>query len=185
MKNAMNACRDAGVPSGMSAKQEAYAKSLRQHIMISSKKQHNWSNEEFHDMLKSWGFGSSLRKLTIQQLQTVLGIVKGDYIPDSCNELQRQLDKYSIGFLDAQGRFAWHLMKEIGWDWLRVQKYMIKKYHTLHWNVLNDEQKRGMIAMLKYYKEQGKENLSSCLRKATPSQANYTNYTKNKEGEKR
>jgi hypothetical protein len=154
-------------------KQEAYAKSLRQQVMITSKSLHNWSNDEFHEMLKSWGFGSSLRKLTIQQLQAVLGIVKGEYIPDSCNELQRQLDKYSIGFLDAQGRYAWHLMKVIGWDWFRVQKYMIKKYHTLHWNVLEEEEKRGMIAMLKYYQEKGNDNLPT----------NYTNYTKNKEGE--
>ena len=150
-RNATNACRDAGVPSGMSAKQEAYAKSLRQQIMITVKQEHAWEKEEFYNLLDEWGFGSSLRKLSIQQLQTVLGIVKGEYIPDSCNELQRQLDKYSIGFLDAQGRYAWHLMKVIGWDWFRVQKYMGKKYHTLHWNALKEEEKRGMIAMLKYY----------------------------------
>ncbi|MBI9113227.1 hypothetical protein [Maridesulfovibrio ferrireducens] len=136
---------------GLSSKQIAYMKTLRIQIMITAKRTHGWDSVEFHDVLESWGFGRSLRLLTIQQLQTVLGIVRGEYSPDAPDELKRQLEKYSIGYLDKQGRYAWHLMKEIGWDWFRVQKYMVKKYHTTHWNVLNDEQKRGMIAMLKYY----------------------------------
>lgn len=141
-----------GIERGMSAKQEAYAKSLRQQIMITVKQEHAWEKEEFYNLLDEWGYGDSLRKLDIQQLQTVLGIVRGEYAPKDPNaELKRQLDKYSIGFLDDQGRYAWHLMKVIGWEWFRVQKYMVKKYHTLHWNALKEEQKRGVIAMLRTY----------------------------------
>lgn len=136
----------------LSPKQEDYAKSLRQRIMITVKQEHGWEREDFYSMLNDWGYGDSLRKLSIYQLQTVLGIVKGEYAPKDPNaELKRQFDKYSIGFLDDQGRYAWHLMKVIGWDWFRVQKYMVKKYHTLHWNALKPDQKRGMIAMLKHY----------------------------------
>jgi hypothetical protein len=173
MKNAMNACRDAGVPSGMSAKQEAYAKSLRQHIMISSKKQHNWSNEEFHDMLKSWGFGSSLRKLTIQQLQTVLRIVKGDENPKQKEVSPRE--KYGIGRFDKQGDYVWSLIQQVGWTNDRFRKFIGKHYQTVHWNALEPKERSGCIAMLKNYLKKVERNLST----------NYTNYTKNKEGEKR
>jgi len=156
-KGTMNACRDASVPRGMTSKQVAYMKTLRQQIMITAKQEHGWDSEEFHDVLQSWGFGRSLRLLTIKQLQTVLGIVKGEYSPDAPDELKRQLDKYSIGYLDQQGRYAWHLMKVAGWDWFRVQKYMVKKYYTTHWNVLTEDQKRGVIAMLRRYAT-GEEN---------------------------
>lgn len=144
----------------LSPKQEDYAKSLRQRIMITVKQEHGWEREDFYSMLNDWGYGDSLRKLSIYQLQTVLGIVKGEYEPNNQKERKRQLDKYSIGYLDNQGRYAWHLMKLIGWDWFRVQKYMIKKYHTLHWNALKEEEKRGMIAMLKSYLKKEEEELT-------------------------
>ncbi len=138
-----------GINTGMSAKQEAYAKSLRQHIMISSKKQHNWSNEEFHEMLKSWGFGNSLRKLSIQQLQTVLGIVKGDENPKQKEVSPRE--KYGIGRFDKQGDYVWSLIQQVGWTNDKFRKFIGKHYQTVHWNALEPKERSGCIAMLKNY----------------------------------
>ncbi len=130
-------------------KQEAYAKSLRQQVMITSKSLHNWSNDEFHEMLKSWGFGSSLRKLTIQQLQAVLGIVKGEENPEQKEVSPRE--KYGIGRFDKQGDYVWSLIQQVGWTNDRFRKFIGKHYQTVHWNALEAKERSGCIAMLKNY----------------------------------
>ena len=120
---------------------EKYGKFLRQKIMASASVQ-GFSSEEFHDMLQEWGYGNSLRKLRIGELKEVRAIV---------NDWNYEKKRYGLGKLDKQGRFAWSLMKQAGWNWERLKKLILSKYKATHWNALNQSEKRGIINILKGY----------------------------------
>lgn len=53
----------------MNEKQTAYAKILRQSIMAVAIKKYNWQYDQFHEIMQEWGFGDSLRKLSISRLR--------------------------------------------------------------------------------------------------------------------
>jgi hypothetical protein len=128
----------------MSELQEKYAKSLRQKIVAIAVKQYGWDLDQLHEIMKEWGYGESLRKLSIAQLKGLKNtLIARDMTVQRNAEWQ----------LDAQGKYMWHLMKEIGWNRKRLVTLMIKKYHASHWNLLKAYEKRGVINILKTYQK--------------------------------
>jgi len=58
---------------------------------------------------------------------------------------------------DKQGAYFWSLVKKSGWTREQVQALMMKKSNKTHWNVLNQLEKRQVIAVLKKYVEKNKK----------------------------
>ncbi len=65
----------------MTKKQLAYAKQLRSNIMAISKTQPPWNQYDIHDLMSDWGFGSSLRALSIDDLHELKELLSGQYKP--------------------------------------------------------------------------------------------------------
>ncbi len=119
---------------------EQYAKNLRSRIVANIK--HNF-NVDHHELLEEWGYGSSLRKIRdIDVLKEILFVAQGGTIQSQ-----------SIGSLDEQGRYAWALMKEAGWDTRRLRSLMIKKCGVGTWKQLSTSEKKQVIQILKSYQQ--------------------------------
>ncbi len=43
------------------------------------------------------------------------------------------------------------LMKQAEWTDTELRAYMIKRFHKSHWNLLDQRERRAVIAMLQYY----------------------------------
>jgi len=130
----------------MTEKQEKFAKVTRSNIVAIAVKQYNWDLEQLHDIMEDWGFGRSLRELSLNRLLALKKTLQ------ACDMTVKRDEEWE---LDKQGKFMWHLMKEIGWNRKRLITLMIKKYHASHWNVLSANEKRGVINILKSYKKKG------------------------------
>lgn len=122
---------------------------LKSTIMAVSIKERGWDYDTLHDLMDTWGFGRSLCKLSKGELVDVLNIIRGDMKPGEVN--------YGIGALDEQGRYMWSLMKDAGWDFMRVRMWMLHHCHASHWNALYQDEKRAVIAMLKNYKAKAEQ----------------------------
>jgi len=116
---------------------EEYKKVLRKQIMAAASKR-GWDYDTFHDLMESWGYGRSLRKLKMDRLKDLLGFLNGETEKNPAD-------------LDEQGRYLWNLMKQAGWDWSRLRMLLLKKYSASHWNALGYEEKRAVISMMKKY----------------------------------
>jgi len=128
--------------------QDEYGKKLRQTIMAIAVKKYGWSYDEFHELLSEWGYPNSLRKMSIAQLKQLKGEIAG-------NPKYRYNDKWK---LDSQGKYMWHIMKSIGWSRKRLTMLMLKRYKKMHWNLLEDKEKRQIINILKNYLKKGETN---------------------------
>lgn len=122
---------------------EKRLKALRSTIMATAIKSRGWDYDTLHDLMLSWNYGPSLKKLSLGELADLLAIIRGEEQPNQF--------RYGIGTLDDQGRYVWSLMKEAGWDFFRLRCWMLKHCSASHWNALNQTEKRAVIAMLKNY----------------------------------
>ncbi len=121
-----------------------YIKILRSSVVMRSR-QLGWDLDYLHDRMHDWGFGTSLRKLSVGELRDILDVMNNVKAPSDLN--------YGIGTLDAQGKYMWALMQDAGWDFLRLRSWMLKHCSASHWNALNQTEKRAVIAMLKKYNQ--------------------------------
>ncbi len=114
---------------------------LRYSIMKIATGKHKWSYDEFHDLMDDWGYGRSLKKLSIKRLYTLrdelLGI-KTDNVPEEFK-------------LDAQGKQMYAIMKKAGWTMKMVNMHCLKRFKKIHWLVLTPRERRGVIGMLRNY----------------------------------
>jgi len=117
-----------------------YAKRLRSQIVLTAKAQ-GMDTEILHDVMFQWGFGVSLRKLDVNQLVSLYKVLEGEESPKFSKEAE----------LDKQGKFIYSLMKQIGWDMTRLEQLLLKKFKKTHINVLNESEKKMVIAILKSY----------------------------------
>lgn len=145
----MRLCMHSGldVCGGMMAKKdkpeiEERKKILRQCIMAACSKQ-GWDYETSHQYFRQWGFGSSLRVLSYGELVQLKQVINKQMEPEEA--------RFSIGVLDEQGRYAWSLMKQAGWDWMRLRQLIMRRCKATHWNALTEYEKRGIINILKGY----------------------------------
>src|SRR6056297_1443935 len=100
-------------------------KQLRQQIVAIAVKRYGWDLEMLHDIMQDWGFGSSLRALSYQQLCSLKTILLN-------RDYKIRDEKWE---LDDQGKYMWYLMKQAGWNRRRVTILMLKKFHKTHWNL--------------------------------------------------
>lgn len=59
---------------------------------------------------------------------------------------------------DKQGKYFYHLWKLAGWDQQRVDRLLVKRYNTTHWNALTTQQKSAVIATMQAYAKQAELN---------------------------
>ena len=76
----------------LTKKQHAYAKQLRSNIMAITKTQHPWSQYDIHDLMSDWGFGSSLRVLSIDDLHELKELLSGQYKPHYTAFMRKTMD---------------------------------------------------------------------------------------------
>ena len=118
---------------------DEYARLLRREIAATAIKKHGWSMDELHVVMVHWGFGPSLRELSIDRLKKLKSHLTGNVHPRAVYE--------------PQGRLMHALMKKLGWSQADMQKYLLKRYSKTHFNALTEHERRGVIAMLKKKKQ--------------------------------
>ncbi len=121
-----------------------YIKILRSSIAMRAR-QIGWDLDYLHDRMDDWGFGRSLRKLSVGELRDILDVMNNVKAPSDLT--------YGIGELDAQGKYMWALMQDAGWNFMRLRRWMLKHCSASHWNALDQNEKRAVIAMLKKYNQ--------------------------------
>jgi hypothetical protein len=52
---------------------------------------------------------------------------------------------------DKQGKLFFYLWKTAGWSQERVNKLLVKRYKTTHWNALTTQEKSALIATMQTY----------------------------------
>ncbi len=118
---------------------EAYIKKLRSSIVLTIKT--NYPQAEYRELIKNWGYDIRLSKISdIKLLNEILAVA---------NNMKPK--NYSIGKLDAKGKYAYALVKQIGWDTFRLRKLMIKTTGTASWENLSEKQVQQIINILKSY----------------------------------
>ncbi|HNX38892.1 MAG TPA: hypothetical protein PL124_10785 [Candidatus Cloacimonadota bacterium] len=63
---------------------------------------------------------------------------------------------------DEQGKLFWHLAMAAGWDQMRVDKYLLKRFSATHWNALDSGQKRQAISTMRIYAK--KNEKTKCVK---------------------
>ena len=129
--------------------QELRERKLRQQIHAIRVKKFHWPLDGFKFIMNGLGFGESLTALH----------------EDKLLELKSLMIKYRkhgrpLEFnYDKQGKYMHALMKSAGWTEADLRSFMIKHYHKTHWNLLEQRERRAIIAMLqKYVSKQSKQN---------------------------
>ena len=129
--------------------QELRERKLRQQIHAIRVKKFHWPLDGFKFIMNGLGFGESLTALH----------------EDKLLELKSLMIKYRkhgrpLEFnYDKQGKYMHALMKSAGWTESDLRSFMIKHYHKTHWNLLEQRERRAIIAMLqKYVSKQSKQN---------------------------
>lgn len=124
---------------------EAYARRLRQQIMATSVCKHGWSKDDLHDMMDQWGFGNSLRKLSIARLLELLRLVRRQKEPKIPEKFK----------LDEQGKYLYYLMKRSGWNMKRIRALLIRRFGKSDWSLLHQSERREIINIMKNYSNKG------------------------------
>lgn len=133
--------------------QELRERKLRQQIHAIRVKKFHWPLDGFKFIMNGLGFGESLTALH----------------EDKLLELKSLMIKYRkhgrpLEFnYDKQGKYMHALMKSAGWTESDLRAFMIKHYHKTHWNLLEQRERRAIIAMLQKYtakqaNQQSKQN---------------------------
>jgi hypothetical protein len=114
---------------------------LRQEIHALRVKKLGYTVEQFRTLLKYIGFGESLSildELALLELKVVLIRFRKRGRPD----------EYTY---DKQGNFMHFLMIRAGWDDVQLRTFMINHYKKTHWNLLDHNERKAVIATLQYY----------------------------------
>ncbi len=137
--------------------QEQRERKLRQEIHALRVKKFHWPLDAFRFIIKGLGYGESLRALP----------------EDRLTELKALLLKYrkhgrpQAFTFDAQGKYMFYLMKTAGWTESQLRAFMISHYSKTHWNLLNKNQRRAVIAMLQNYIKQNEKKAKNTTNKET------------------
>jgi len=114
---------------------------LRQDIHAMRVKKFKWSEDDLKGLLKYLGLGDSLTaldELTLTELKLILMRVR----------LTNKSDEYTY---DKQGMYMHSLMKKAKWDEYKLRTFFITHYRKSHWNLLNKDERKAVIAMLQNY----------------------------------
>ncbi len=117
------------------------AKTLRQRIQATRHKRLGWDDKTFYFIMAGLGYGTSLKALDCNELQELWGILKDYKRPEGAQ-------------FDKQGKFMYALMKQAGLSDLQVRSYMVLHFRKTHWNVLDQNERKNVIDMLKACQEE-------------------------------
>lgn len=121
--------------------QELRERQLRQQIHALRVKKFHWPPDGFKFIMNGLGFGESLSALPEERLQELKSIMIS---------YRKHGRPYEFTF-DKQGKYMFSLMKQAAWTDTELRAYMIKRFHKSHWNLLDQRERRAVIAMLQYY----------------------------------
>lgn len=142
---------------------------LRQDIHAIRVKKLGYTEEQFRGLLKYLGLGESLSvldELILLELKIVLMRYRKPGRPD----------EYTY---DNQGNYMYFLMRRAGWNEYDLRSFMITHYKKSHWNLLDQNQRRAVIAMLqKYIDKRVKEAIE---KECQTNQQTENNQNSNKE----
>ncbi len=114
---------------------------LRQDIHALRVKKFNWTEDQLKQLIKHWGYGDSLTaldELALTEIKLILMRVRIKEYPD----------EYTY---DSQGMYMHSLMMRAGWIKTDLRSFLITHYRKSHWNLLSENERKAVIAMLQYY----------------------------------
>jgi predicted Fe-S protein YdhL (DUF1289 family) len=114
---------------------------LRQDIHALRVKKFNWTEDQLRQLIKHWGYGESLTaldELALTEIKLILMRVRIKEYPD----------EYTY---DSQGMYMHSLMMRAGWNKTDLRSFLITHYRKSHWNLLSENERKAVIAMLQYY----------------------------------
>jgi hypothetical protein len=121
--------------------QELRERKLRQQIHALRVKKFHWPLDGFKFIMTGLGYGESLRSLNEDRLLELKSLMI------KYRKHGRPLE-YNY---DKQGKYMHALMKQAGWTEPDLRTFMLKHYHKSHWNLLNQKERRAVIAMFQTY----------------------------------
>jgi len=129
---------------------EKYLKHLRSNIVITIKTR--YPDADYRQLLKDWGYDVRLSRITDPLLLLEIHATATGSIATGVHPF----NPYSLGTLDAQGKYAFALMHKAGWTVPRLRALLIKTAGTAQWKFLSRPQQRQIISILKNYIENTK-----------------------------
>lgn len=121
--------------------QELRERKLRQEIHALRVKKFHWPLDGFKLIMTTLGYGDSLRALPEEKLKELKALMIN----------YRKHGRPHEFTFDKQGKYMFALMKQAGWTDDQLRAYTIKHYQKSHWNLLNQEERRAVIAMFQSY----------------------------------
>ncbi len=128
--------------------QEQRERKLRREIHALRVKKFRWSLDAFKFIMSGMGYGDSLRALSEGRLQELKNLMLS---------YRKHGRSYEFTY-DRQGMFMFALMKQAGWTEAQLRAFTIKHYRKSHWNLLEPEERRAVIAMFQKYIKKQKTN---------------------------
>lgn len=121
---------------------------LRQKIQAHRITRLKWSEYMFRYVMEGLGFGRSLRELPEARLEELHQIIS--------NYRRERPEEFKY---DKQGRYMYRLQKAAGWSDALLRQFLVIQYRKTHWNILNQEERKQVIAVLEdITKQQGEES---------------------------
>ncbi len=127
---------------------EQRERKLRQQVHGLRVKKFHWPLEAFKFIIKGLGYGDSLRKLPEDKLLEIKSLML------KYRNHGRPLE-YNY---DRQGKYMHALMKQAGWTEPHLRAFLFKHYSKSHWNILDQKERRAVIAMFRTYIDQANTN---------------------------
>ena len=135
--------------------QEQRERKLRQQIHGLRVKKFHWPLDAFRFITKGLGYGESLRALPEDRLTELKALLL------KYRKHGRPLE-YNY---DKQGKYMHALMKQAGWTESQLRAFTIQHYSKSHWNLLNQKERRAVIAMLQNYIKQNEKKAKNTTKK--------------------
>jgi hypothetical protein len=129
---------------------EKYLKHLRSNIVITIKTR--YPDADYRQLLKDWGYDVRLSRITDPLLLLEIHATATGAIATGVHPF----NPYSLGTLDAQGKYAFALMHKAGWTVPRLRALLIKTAGTAQWKFLSRPQQRQILSILKNYIQNSK-----------------------------
>lgn len=114
---------------------------LRQEIHAIRVKKMGWDEDQLRALLKCMGLGESLSildELILTEIKLALMKYRKPGRPD----------EYTY---DKQGNFMHYLTRRAGWNDYNLRTFLITHFKKTHWNLLDQNQRKAVIATLQYY----------------------------------
>jgi hypothetical protein len=134
--------------------QDQRERQLRREIHALRVSKFHWTPDDFKFIINGLGYGESLRALAEDRLIELKNLMLR----------YRSHGRPQSFTFDKQGKFMFALMKRAGWAEPELRAYMIKRFHKSHWNLLDKQERRAVIAMLQNYANKAQQVQAETLK---------------------